>query len=153
LLLDRPQKVEAERRCVRITAGGDRINYPGDVSTKTSDLTTAKCLMNSVISTPGAKFMGIDLRISTSTIPTSPRIRPHPINIIPEESSSPTTCKYVRNGFVYFAIGRGMYGLPQAGRVANDALVKQLAVADTTQLDSPRTIQAHSPTPSCSPLS
>jgi hypothetical protein len=25
-----------------------------------------------------------------------------------------------------FVIGRGMYGLPQAGRVANDALVKQL---------------------------
>ena len=31
------------------------------------------------------------------------------------------------NGFVYVEIRRGMYGLPQAGRLANDQLVKFLA--------------------------
>jgi hypothetical protein len=46
-----------------------------------------------------------------------------------------------------------MYGLPQAGRVANDALVKQLAVLTTTQLDSPTDYSSTLPTPSCSPLS
>mgnify|MGYP000332240842 CR=1 FL=1 len=45
-----------------LTVGGNLVDYPGDVSTKTADLTTAKILFNSVLSTPGAKFMGIDLK-------------------------------------------------------------------------------------------
>jgi hypothetical protein len=41
--------------------GGNLIDYPWEVATPTSDLTTAKLLFNSVISTPGAVFvvMGI----------------------------------------------------------------------------------------------
>ena len=31
------------------------------------------------------------------------------------------------NGFVYVEIRKGMYGLPQAGRLANDQLVAKLA--------------------------
>ncbi len=37
--------------------GSDRVQYDGDVSTKTADLTTAKLLFNSVVSTPNAKCM------------------------------------------------------------------------------------------------
>jgi len=37
--------------------GGDRVQYDGNVSTKTADLTTAKLLFNSVVSTPNAKCM------------------------------------------------------------------------------------------------
>jgi hypothetical protein len=33
----------------------------------------------------------------------------------------------VSNGYVYVEIGKGMYGLPQAGKIANDRLVKHLA--------------------------
>ena len=51
----RPQKEEKER--TRITVGGDRIDYQGEVSTKTAGLTTIKLLLNSVISSIGAKFM------------------------------------------------------------------------------------------------
>ena len=29
----------------------------------------------------------------------------------------------IHNGFVYVEIRRGMYGLPQAGRLANDQLI------------------------------
>jgi hypothetical protein len=36
--------------------------YPGDVSTPTTDMTTAKILFNSVISTPRARFMHIDVK-------------------------------------------------------------------------------------------
>jgi hypothetical protein len=57
---DRPEKLNARR--VRWPAGGDRIDYPGNKTTKTADMTTAKLLFNSVISTPGARFMGIDLK-------------------------------------------------------------------------------------------
>jgi hypothetical protein len=97
--------------------------------------------MNSVISTPGAKFMGIDLKISTSTIPRKEYVR-IPINIIPEvhhrlqppqirPPMDSSTLKWSRHVVSH-----------KTGRVANDALVKQLA-ADYHPLDSPRTIQAH----------
>ena len=51
----KPNKEETHR--VRLTVGGDRIDYPGDLHTPTADLTTAKLLFNSVISTPKARFM------------------------------------------------------------------------------------------------
>jgi hypothetical protein len=46
----------------RLTIDGDRINYPGDCGSPTMDLTTVKLLLNSVISTAGAKFMTIDIK-------------------------------------------------------------------------------------------
>jgi hypothetical protein len=52
-------KEEEER--TRLTVGGDQIEYPGDKSTRTAGLTTAKILINSVISTLGAKFLVIDI--------------------------------------------------------------------------------------------
>ena len=57
----RPQKADPNR--VRITAGGNLItDYPGEVTTCTADLTTAKIMWNSVISTEGQRFMGIDIK-------------------------------------------------------------------------------------------
>ena len=41
--------------------GGDRTNCPFDCGTPTAELLTIKLLPNSVISTPGAKFMTIDI--------------------------------------------------------------------------------------------
>jgi hypothetical protein len=52
-------KEEKER--TRLTIGGDHIDYPGDKSTRTAGLTTAKILINSVISTFGAKLLVIDI--------------------------------------------------------------------------------------------
>jgi hypothetical protein len=48
----RPQKDDPNR--VRITVGGNLINYPGELTTRTANLTTAKILWNSIISTPSA---------------------------------------------------------------------------------------------------
>ena len=36
--------------------------YPGELTTRTADLTTSKCVWNSVLSTKDAEFMGIDIR-------------------------------------------------------------------------------------------
>ena len=47
---DRLEKTNPRR--VRITCGGDCIDFPGDVNTKTADLTTVEIRLNSVISTP-----------------------------------------------------------------------------------------------------
>jgi hypothetical protein len=40
-----------EKYCTRLTAGGDRINYPEDVGAPTADMTLVKILLNSIIST------------------------------------------------------------------------------------------------------
>ncbi len=42
--------------------GGNLINYPGNCGTPTADLLTVKLLFNSIISTPHAKFMCIDIK-------------------------------------------------------------------------------------------
>ena len=56
----RPQKEDPHR--IRITAGGNLINYPGELSTRTADLTTSKLMWNSVLSTEGAKYMCLDIK-------------------------------------------------------------------------------------------
>ena len=46
----------------RITMGGNLINYLDDCGTPTANLLTVKLMFNSVISTPNAKFMTIDIK-------------------------------------------------------------------------------------------
>jgi CO/xanthine dehydrogenase FAD-binding subunit len=46
----------------RITVGGNLINYPRVCGTPTADLLPVKLLFNSVISTPNAKTMSIDIK-------------------------------------------------------------------------------------------
>ena len=47
---------------VRVTVGGDRLDFPGATTTHCASLTTTKCLLNSTISTPGARFMNLDIK-------------------------------------------------------------------------------------------
>eukprot|EP00804_Cyclotella_cryptica_P003844 CCRYP_020450-RA/>CCRYP_020450-RA protein AED:0.40 eAED:0.37 QI:0/0/0/0.66/0/0/3/0/180 len=47
---------------IRLTVGGNRINFPGDCGTPTEDMIIVKILLNSVISTKNAKFMTIDIK-------------------------------------------------------------------------------------------
>ena len=55
-----PQKDEPS--CVRITAGGNLIIYPGELTTRTADKTTSKILWNSVLSTKNTKYMSLDMK-------------------------------------------------------------------------------------------
>jgi hypothetical protein len=57
---ERPYKAETKR--VRLTVGGNLVHYRDKVSTPTADLSTVKLLLNSVISTPGARFATFDLK-------------------------------------------------------------------------------------------
>jgi hypothetical protein len=56
----KPHKKEKER--VRLTVGGDRLNYSGDVATSTADITTFKILINSTLSTEDAAMMMMDIK-------------------------------------------------------------------------------------------
>ena len=122
----RPEKTETHR--TRLTVGGNLIDYPGDVSTDTADLTTAKLLFNSIISTKKARFLGID--ISNFYLNTPMKRYEYlkiPIEVIPEdiiEQYNLHTKEY--KGFIYIEVRKGMYGLPQAGKLANDLLKENL---------------------------
>eukprot|EP00804_Cyclotella_cryptica_P018248 CCRYP_005977-RA/>CCRYP_005977-RA protein AED:0.36 eAED:0.36 QI:0/-1/0/1/-1/1/1/0/334 len=60
VIVEHPQKKEKERMCLKVV--GTYIDYPGNTAVTTSDLTTAKLLFNSVISTPGTTFHSGDLK-------------------------------------------------------------------------------------------
>lgn len=55
----KPKK--AEKECTTIALCGDRIGYQGKVPTKMADITTIKCLVNSVVSTSNGKFAPEDV--------------------------------------------------------------------------------------------
>jgi hypothetical protein len=100
--------------------GGEQSEYPGDKSDRTAGLTTAKILINSVISSPNAKFLVIDINNFYLNTPLG-RFEYMVINLasLPQEMIE----KYNRNelaqdGKIYIKIQKGMYGLPQAGIVA-----------------------------------
>jgi hypothetical protein len=56
----KPHKKEKER--VRITVGGYKLDYSGQVATSTADTTTFKVLINSTLSTKDAEMMMMDIR-------------------------------------------------------------------------------------------
>jgi hypothetical protein len=56
----KPHKQEKER--VRLTVGGDKLDYSGDVPTSTADITRFKILINSTLSTKDAAMMMMDVK-------------------------------------------------------------------------------------------
>jgi hypothetical protein len=46
---------------VRLAVGGDRLDYSGDTTTSTADITTFKILINSTLFTKYAKIMMMDI--------------------------------------------------------------------------------------------
>ena len=60
-MFDSTRKIDEPNR-TRLVAGGDRVHYPFDAGTPTADLLTVKLLINSVKSTPGARFFTMDIK-------------------------------------------------------------------------------------------
>jgi hypothetical protein len=56
----KPHKKEKER--VRLTVGGDRLDYSGNVTTSMANITTFKILINSTLSTEDAAMMMMDIK-------------------------------------------------------------------------------------------
>ena len=123
----RPQKEDPNR--VRITVGGNLISYPGELTTRTADLTTTKLLWNSVISTKGAGYKAADVKSFYLETPLDrfEYMRMHIDLIPPEFADAYNLHDKVKDGYVYMEIRKGMYGLPQAGILANKLLKERLA--------------------------
>jgi hypothetical protein len=126
----RPQKSDPYR--IRMTVGGNLVDYQGETYTPTADLTTAKLLLNSTISTPGAHFFCIDLAnfylITPFANPSQYEYLWIPTWAIPADIMQEYQLQpLIHNGRILVEIRTGMYGLPQAGRFAYIKLIKHLA--------------------------
>ena len=124
----RPEKIKEPNR-TRLTAGGNLVNYPWDVSTATAEMLLIKIFFNSVISTRGAKFMTIDIKNFYLGTPMKRKeymrlkLTDIPKEIIQEYNLTELATP---DGWVYIEISRGMYGLPQAGLLAQKQLEERL---------------------------
>jgi hypothetical protein len=123
----KPHKQEKER--VRLTVGGDRLDYSGDVATSTADITTFKILINSTLSTKYVAMMMMDIKNYYLGTPL-PRFEymKMPLSRFPEEIIQQYNLNDLAvDGWVYIEIRKGMYGLKQAGLLANQLLQTRLA--------------------------
>jgi hypothetical protein len=96
--------------------------------TQTADLTTSKLLWNIVLSTEEARFNVIDIKSFYLETPLDryeytkmPLDIPSP-NIVEQYNIEERT----KNGQVYLKIRQAIYGLPQAGILANKLLRERL---------------------------
>ena len=122
-------KEHKKERCrIRFTVGGDRLDYPGRTATPTGGLTAAKCLFNSVVSTPGSKFMSLDIKDYYLGTPMNryEYMRIPVADILADVMKQYKLADKVHNGYVLVEIRKGMYGLAQSGYIANVRLQKHL---------------------------
>jgi hypothetical protein len=114
----------------RLTAEGDRINHPDDVGMPTADRTLLKCLANSIISTPGARCIILDMKDFYLNTPMKGKeymrlkMTDIPDKIIKEYNLQELVTE---DGYLYCAINKGMYGLAQAGIIAQELLAERLS--------------------------
>ena len=87
---------------------------------------SAKILWNSVISTYRAKFACCNIKNMYLDTPLDRfEYMKMPINLIPDEVIEFYNLQpHIKNGFIYMEIRKGMYGLPQAGILANKPVLK-----------------------------
>jgi hypothetical protein len=115
--------------CTCLTVGGDRVNFPGDCGTPTVDMVTDKRHLNSDISTKGARYCSIDLK---DFYLMTPMTRSEYMHIKIKEPPKEFITMYnladkaTSNGYLYIKIQKGMYGLPQAGILAQRLLGQRL---------------------------
>ncbi len=109
--------------------GGNLINYADNCGTPTADILTIKLLSNSIISTLNAKFMTININ---NFYLMTPMDCYEYFRMKIEFFSQDNINKYALrdkvdpDGNVFCKVQRGMYGLPQAGIIAQDLLTKRL---------------------------
>ena len=104
----RPHKTETNR--VRVTIGGNRLDFPGDTTTNCASLTTTKCILNSIISTPGARFITLDIKnFYYNTTMGRYEYMKISLAILPEEIIAQyNLLQLASNGWVYLEIHKGM---------------------------------------------
>ncbi len=123
----RPQKEDSNR--IRITAGGNLINCEEEISVRTADINTAKLHWNSVISTIGARYMCLNIGNFYLTAALEYfEYMGMPLALFPEWIIAQYNLKELAlNGYVHLKMRKAVWGLPQAGILANKRLKWKLA--------------------------
>ena len=102
------------------------LDFTGNISAPTAPVATAKCVFNTVVSTPGARYLLAEIKhFYLNNILTDPEFMRISLKIIPREiiDAYNLTALVKYQGWIYMHIKKGMYGLKQAGVIANQELV------------------------------
>ena len=111
-----------------MTAGGDRLDYPDDRSSSAVSILNTNIHINSTISDAkkGARYMTMDIKIYLGTPMDFFQYIRVPQRFIPSEIKNAYNLVLEVDGYSYFEIRKGMYGLREAGIIAYKHLVKNL---------------------------
>jgi hypothetical protein len=123
---------------IRGTIGGDRINYDGETAANTAAMTLIKMLLQSVIS-ENVKWCTLDIK---DFYLDTPLHRPEYLRIMlkfipPDVIESFSLQKFIVDDSILFEVNKGMYGLPQAGLLAQQQLIMHLAKYGYHQTSTP----------------
>jgi hypothetical protein len=112
---------KTEKHWVILTVGGDILDYSSNTATSTADITTFKILINSTLSTEDAKMMMMDIKnYYVVTLLPKYEYMQLPISTLPLDIIEKYKLTHLAvKGWVYLEICKGMYGLKQAGLLAN----------------------------------
>jgi hypothetical protein len=127
-------------------AGGDRVHYSFDTGTLTANLLTIKLLINSMISTPGARFFTMEIKNSTKCTPmTRYEYMQLKLSNVPEDIITHYHLHDIAtlDGNVYCKIHQSIYGLKQAGIIAQELLTKRLKKHGYTQRETMSGLWTH----------
>jgi hypothetical protein len=113
---------------VRGTYGGNVTDYQGDTTAWTADLETVKILLNAVVSEEESEWMTIDIKdFYLGTPLSSPEYMWIDLwQIPPETVAAYSKSIVIVNGKAMVEIVKGIYGLPHAGKIAQDRLISHL---------------------------
>ena len=134
-----PHKAHPHR--IHITTSGNLINYPGKLSASTAKLATSKLMWNSILSTEGAKYMCLDIKnFYLNAHLDRFEYMKIPLALFPQL----TIQKYdlntlALNGYIYLEMWCAVWGLPQAGILANKLLRKCSCHMGTMNVPTPLT--------------
>ena len=109
--------------------GGNLLNVPGDLSTQMAEFTTSKILWNTVLSTKDARYAFIDIKnMFLQTLLKVYEYMQIPQKIVTQAIIDEYDLESkIHNGYLYCEIRKGIYCLPQAGKLANTLLKQGLA--------------------------
>ena len=130
---------KTETHCTRLTAGGNLLDLEGLLSTPTATVTIAKCLFNSVISTPGSKCLIANVKkfYLNNDLPETKYMILN-IHIIPQEIIDEYALHKLvdDNKWFYLEILKGMYVLKQAGIIGILVASKWVALGSLGRVPS-----------------
>ena len=127
---------ESEYR-VRGTYGGDISDYTGPTAAQTADMVSIKTLLNATVS-EDADWMTMDIKdfYLGTPLPHPEYMRVH-IDQMPQRSREMfVSSGMLQDGYMLFEINKGIYGLAQAGLLAQERLFETLAQNGYTSIMS-----------------